>query len=92
MRENEGDIPEYTSKAKTVRAIFLTPETADMVAAWTGGTKVETTDAVDSEKKYVGVNIPTLAGTIRAMENQVVCRIDGEWKLMSTAEFQAEYE
>ena len=92
MRENEGDVPEYTSKVKYVRAIFLTPDTVDQVVAWTGGVKVETTDAVDPEKKYVGVNIPTLAGTIRAMENQVVVRVDGEWKLMSTEEFQREYE
>jgi hypothetical protein len=76
-----------------IEAEKLTPETADAIAAWTGGVKVEEIDAEDSTKKFVAVNFPTMQGNQRASEGEwVVKGTAGTFKKMGNTEFVATYE
>lgn len=64
----------YQKKPVVVEAQKLSPENADKLAEWCGGLKVEELDAVDSSKTYVGINIPTLEGNMRASEGDYIVK------------------
>ena len=57
-----------------IEAIQLTKENVDQVVAWCDGTPIEETDALDSEKRYVGINIPSWGGVVRASEGDFVIK------------------
>jgi hypothetical protein len=88
-----GDPMIYRTRPDFVEAYLLTPATADALAVWTGGQVVEEIDPTDSTKRYVGINIPTVAGVIRASENMfIVKHQDGHFGVMSSRDFAGKYE
>lgn len=83
----------YRTRPTFVEAYLLTPETAKAIAFWTSGQVVEEIDPLDRSKRYVGINIPTVGGVIRAQENMYVYKDQaGEFKIMSARDFAGKYE
>lgn len=64
----------YRKKAVTVEAMQLSNLNAEAVAQWCGGQLVEEISAVDDRQKFVGINIPTLEGVMRASEGDFVIK------------------
>jgi len=64
----------YRKKPVEVQAIQLTLGNAEEVAVWCGGVVIEEIDPVDSDKKWVGINIPTLEGVMRASEDDYIIK------------------
>jgi len=83
----------YQLIAVAVEAMKLEPENVERVAVWCGGVEVQETDALDSTKKFVALNIPTLRGVERATQGWYVIRDrNGAFSTMSPEEFQNKYE
>lgn len=83
----------YRKKPVEVQAIQLLPDNADEIAEWCGGSVVEEIDPIDDTKRYVGVNIPTLEGVMRASENDYVIKgVKGEFYPCKPEIFAATYE
>lgn len=61
-------------EGQVVEAVQLTKENVDQVIEWCDGTGVEEIDALDSEKRYVGINIPSWGGVVRASEGDFVIK------------------
>lgn len=81
------------SEPDEVEAIQVTPDKVDRAAAWCGGVKITETDPLDSKIKFVGLNIPTTQGVVRASEDSwVIKRADGSFTVMGPHEFAAKYE
>jgi hypothetical protein len=77
----------------SVEAIQLTPETVERAATWTGGRVVEEIDPVNSLRRFVALNIPTLDGVKRASEGDFVVKsMGGEFDVMREREFRRRYE
>lgn len=82
----------YSSADDIVEAEQLTPGSADYVAAWCGGRKVEEIDALDESKTYVGLNVRTLDGPKRAQENDYIVKFPaGNFQVMPGWKFVTEY-
>lgn len=82
----------YASADDVVEAEQLTPGSANYVAAWCGGRKVEEIDALDDEKRYVGLNVLTLDGPKRAQENDYIIKFPaGNFQVMPSHKFHAKY-
>lgn len=83
----------YRLTPQFVEAEQVSKETADAIAAWTGGLKIEEKDAVNPEVRYVGVTFPTLQGNQRASEGDYVVKgTAGAFKVMRKREFESMYE
>lgn len=83
----------YRKKPVEVQAIQLTPSNAEEVASWCGGSVVEEIDPINPDKRYVGVNIPTLEGVMRASEDDYVIKgVKGEFYPCKPDVFAATYE
>jgi hypothetical protein len=83
----------YRARPEFVEALQLTQKTAQEIADWCGGVVIEEIDPTDSTKRYVGVNIPTMMGVIRAQEGMFVLRNNrNEFKIMPEREFAGKYE
>lgn len=90
---SSGDPMIYRTRPTFVEAYLLTPVTANALAVWTGGQIVEEIDPIDRAKRYVGINIATIAGVIRASENMyIVKHQDGHFDVMSARDFAGKYE
>ena len=77
----------------SVEAIQLSVETAERAAVWTGGRIVEEIDPINSTKRFVALNIPTLEGVQRASDGDYVVRsLGGEFSVMRAREFERKYE
>lgn len=63
----------YRKKPVVVEAVKLSKANAAEVTQWCGGLEVEEVDPY-SEAVFVGVNIPTLEGTMRASEGDYVIK------------------
>lgn len=50
----------------------LTAENAEAVTLWCHGFQVEEIDALEPDKRYVGINIQTIAGGERASEGDYI--------------------
>jgi hypothetical protein len=85
---------EYRLIPVSVTAIQLTPEKFQRAQLWTGGVPVTEIDALDSKKRFVALNIPTILGTIRAGEGDYIFKDPGTgiFKVMSAKEFERQYE
>lgn len=77
---------------RILEAVQLTKSNVDAVAEWCGGLKIEEKDPFTSES-YVGVNVPTANGNVRASETSYVVR-DSEGNLHVRPEimFEAKYQ
>ena len=64
------DVPD----APPIRAIQLTKENVKEVAVWCGGREVEEIDALDPEKTYVGLNLSSWSGMVRASEGDYIIK------------------
>lgn len=83
----------WRKKPVTVEANELTKNNAEAVALWCGGMLVEEVDAFDPSKTFVGINIPTLEGVMRASEGDYVIKgVRGEFYPCKPSIFTATYE
>lgn len=83
----------YREKVRSVRAVQLSPDSLAEAARWCGGRSVEEKDPFDEEKIQVGLNIPTLAGVVRASEGDYILQdLEGGFRVMPAAEFEERYE
>ena len=83
----------YRLKLVDVEAIELTPENLDRAVLWCNGRAIEEIDVEDSKKRFVGINIPTLEGVLRASETDyIVKNLRGGFTVMSKYEFESKYE
>lgn len=81
----------YTKKPVTVQAEKLEYENAQTIAEWCGGVKV--TEIGMDDERLVGINIPTLEGTMRASEGDYVIKgVKGEFYPCKPDIFEATYE
>jgi hypothetical protein len=85
---------DYRRRPIQVKAIQLRSDNAESVAEWCGGQTVEEIERhEDGEKRFVGLNIPTLDGVIRASEGDyVVKEAHGGFTKISAQEFSSTYE
>lgn len=82
MQERQGVLPPlgnsvtstWEAKPLNVEAAKVTPETAKEIALWCGGVVVEEVSAIDHDDVYVGINVPTMGGVVRASQGQLVVR------------------
>ncbi len=86
-------MPTYKVKAAQIEARRLFADKVEDIAHWCGGGIVEETDALDATKKFVGINVPTLYGVVRASEGDYVTKNErGEFDASKPAVFQMTYE
>lgn len=86
-----GDL--YTKKAITIEANRLTKDNAEALAIWCGGRLVEELDAHTPTDKYVGINIPTLEGVMRASEGDYIIKgVKGEFYPCKPDIFHTSYD
>lgn len=77
----------------TVEAMKLEPSNVERVAVWCGGVEVTKTNTLDSTKKFVALNIPTLQGAQRASEGDYVVKDrNGGFFVILAREFEAQYQ
>lgn len=57
-----------------VQAIQLTHENVQDVADWCNGLEVRELDALDPTKEFVGINVPTFEGRVRASEGDYIVK------------------
>lgn len=82
----------YAPDAPTVEAVMLTKENVSDVVEWCGGQQVEEVNALNHGVKFVGVNVPTFAGMVRASEGDYVVKDkDGEFHRRKPSIFEAKY-
>lgn len=83
----------YRKKAVTIEANQLTKENAEAIAHWCGGYLVEEINPIDDHERFVGINIPTLEGPMRASEGDFVIKgVQGEFYPCKPSIFEATYE
>jgi hypothetical protein len=68
------DIKVYENKYthEFVNAIKLTADNVEKLAMWCDGNSVIETDPTDTANKYVGINVPTELGMVRASEGDYI--------------------
>lgn len=72
-----------------VSALQVSVETVSTAAAWCGGLEVVEHDALDNEKTYPAINVPTQRGVKRASEGDwVIQQEDGSFEVMGPADYQ----
>jgi hypothetical protein len=75
-----------------VEAVQLTKENAGEVTNWCDGFMVLEHDALDNDKTYVGINVPTTIGKRRASEgNYIIKHPSGEFYVHGIDTFNALY-
>ena len=70
----------YRKKPVTIEAVALTPENVHAVANWCGGRVIEQGKPSDPSDVYLGLDIPTLEGTMRGETRDTSGRYPhGDW-------------
>jgi hypothetical protein len=83
----------YRKKPVVIAAMELCRDNPDDVAAWCGGRSIHDPKASDPTDVYVGVDIPTLEGVMRASVGDYVIRgVKGEFYPCKPDIFGATYE
>lgn len=83
----------WRKKPVEVEANLLTKENAEAVALWCGGQLVEEINPENEDDRYVGINIPTLEGVMRASEGDYIIKgVQGEFYPCKPGIFTATYE
>src|SRR5690349_3416054 len=76
-----------------VDAVQLTADNVDEVASWCSGHKVIEHDALDHEKTFVGINVPTCEGVVRASEGDYIIKdVMFEFHVRRPGDFESKYE
>lgn len=93
---------QYREKPITVEAVALTRKNVREVAAWCGGRVIEEGKSSDPSDIYLGLDIPTLEGVIRAetMDSSgqyphgdwIIKGVNGEFYIRKPHIFAATYE
>jgi len=95
-RDTHFSLPrQYRLVSGVVEAMQLTPSQVSAAALWCGGMEVDEVDALDSTKKFVGLNVPALTpnGVERASQGDyIVKNLRGEFSVVKPGEFEANYE
>lgn len=82
----------FRSRAKYIEAHKLTSTNVKEVTHWCGGIEVQELPLEEEGRTLVGVNIPTLNGTMRASEGDYIVRDENRhFSKMSADEFEAKY-
>ncbi len=75
-----------------VEAMQLTPERIKDAALWSGGKEAEEIDPFDASRRFVALNLPTLAGVQRASQGDYIVRdAKGFWSVIPCHEFESKY-
>lgn len=83
----------FRRKPVEIEARKLTRESAADLAYWCGGHVVTEEDAIDPNQCFVGVNVPTLEGVVRASEGEYIVRgMRGEFFTASSDALHDLYE
>lgn len=97
MRGPEDDMSDMFQRYRTdpefVEAIPITPATIDIAANWCGGVIVQEHDPFDNSKTFVGLNVPTVSGVLRASEGDYVVRTqDGKFNVYQQRMFREKFK
>lgn len=91
-----SQVRKYRKKPVVIEAVRVTPANVAAVAAWCGGRVVREAKPSDPTDVYVGLDIPTLEGVMRAQTyhggDWVVRGIAGEFYPCKSDIFDATYE
>lgn len=85
----------YVNKqtGREVEAVLLTKENVAEVVAWCDGHQVEEVDALDPDKKYVGINFDSWQGRARVSEGDYLVKDPlGDFLVRWSEEFEAQFE
>ncbi|MCT1607999.1 hypothetical protein M3B43_11875 [Nesterenkonia massiliensis] len=87
---------QYRKKPVVIEAMRATPETAEAVARWCGGRVVSEAKPSDPTDVYIGIDIPTLEGVMRAETHSggdyVIKGVAGEFYPCKAGIFEETYE
>ncbi len=92
------DLREYRRKnvedpAPTVQAVKLTQDDVDEIVQWCGGQRVVEHDALDYSSTFIGLNLETPLGYVRASEGDyILMDVDGNFHRRKPNVFGAAYE
>lgn len=76
-----------------VHVVEVKPENRDELERFCGGAIITEHDPEDHSKTYIGVNVPTLDGVVRASEGDFIVRSEaGRYTVVPREEFLAQYE
>jgi len=76
-----------------VEAVQLSKENVREVAEWCTGKEVEEIDALDSTKRYVGLNLLTFQGMARASEGDYIAKDNlGDFHIRWAENFTQNFE
>jgi len=83
-----------TGDENEVEAVQLTKDNAHEVAAWcNAGAQVEEIDALEPDKKYVGLNLTSWNGLTRASEGDYIIKDGlGTFHVRWPQNFEADFE
>ena len=86
----------YRKKPVVIEAVRVTPTNVREVAAWCGGRVISEAKPSDPTDVYVGLDIPTLEGVMRAQTyhggDYVIRGVQGEFYPCKPDIFEATYE
>lgn len=83
----------FRQKPVVIEAQELTPESSSEVARWCGGRVIKEAKASDPSDVYVGLDIPTLEGVMRANAGDWIIRgVNGEFYPCRDDIFRQTYE
>lgn len=86
-------MPQFRKKPIVIDAYKLTKANVDDLSLWCGGRAIVEIDALNDELEYVGINIPTLEGVMRASEGDYIIKgVKGEFYPCKPDIFNATYE
>lgn len=76
-----------------VHVVEVIPENRDEIERFCGGIIITEHDPEDHTKTYIGVNVPTLEGVIRASEGDFIVRSEaGRYSVEKREDFLAQYD
>lgn len=81
----------YRRITSVLEAAEVLPETAEVVAHWCGGRVVEETNPTDRSDVYVGINVPTMRGVVRASQGDVIVRDNDGFRVEKAHAFHQMY-
>lgn len=83
----------FRKKPVEIQAMLLTRDNVHEVARWCGGRVIEESKASDPSDVYIGLDIPTLEGLMRAAVGHWIIRgVQGEFYPCKPDIFAATYE